>query len=143
MTKPKYASPEERRAAMSENARKQMLAQWERQRQESGQDGPGYYGCHRRVRTERGRAADQMCACGSRARHWAHIHGTDPSDPQNYQAMCQKCHWAYDQVGPRGMDTKGPAGRSQTAVLAWSRRSPEQRRDILRKAWETRRATQG
>lgn len=138
MTKPKYASAAERKAALSEKAQKQMRTQWDQQRQESGQS-LGYYGCHRRVRKVRGRAGDQMCACGAQARHWAHIHDTDPADPQNYQAMCQSCHWAYDKVAPRGMETKGPERRSETAVLAWSRRTPEQRAEILRRAWETRR----
>ena len=116
-----------------------MRAQWERQRQESGKD-LGYYGCHRRVRTERGRAADQACTeCGRQARHWAHVHDTDPADPRNYRPMCQRCHWAYDRVVERAMETKGPEGRSAAAKLRWSRRTPEQRREIALKALETRR----
>lgn len=106
-----------------------MRAQWERKRQETGQ-ALGYFGCHRRVRKERGRAADQICACGKQARHWAHMHGTDPEDPQNYQAMCIPCHYKYDDINQRRMDTLGPEGRSATARLAWSRRSPEQRQEI-------------
>lgn len=139
MTKAKYATTEERRAALSDKARKQMLAQWEADRHAKGMDRPGYFGCHRRVRQLRGPAREQVCVdCGEQARHWAHIHDTDPGDAQNYQAMCQKCHFKYDDVAARSMATKGEQGRSANAVLAWSRRTPEQRRAILEKAWETR-----
>jgi hypothetical protein len=138
MVQPKYATAVERKAALSEKAKRQMQAQWERQREETGQP-LGYFGCHRRVRTQRGRAADQTCECGKRARHWAHIHGTDPSDVQNYKPMCQSCHYRYDRVRPQGAETLGPAGRSAAAELAWSRRTPEERRQIALKAWETKR----
>jgi len=142
VTKPKYATAAERNAALSANAKKQMRAQWEQQRQQSGQE-LGYYGCHRRVRKARGRAGDLACTdCGLPAMHWAHIHGTDPSDPQNYQPMCQRCHWAYDGVGTRVVQAKGPDGRRALALKAWSRRSPEARREIFLKGWATRRASQ-
>jgi hypothetical protein len=143
MTKPKYASAEERRAAMSAQAKLQMQAQWEREREQSGRD-LGYYGCHRRVRTERGRAADQPCAhCGKRAQQWAHVHDTDPADTRNYIALCRPCHVAYDDVTVRSRMTKGPEGRSREARVRWSRRSSEERREIIRKGWETRRRNQG
>ena len=119
MSKRKYATPAERKAAQGEQARKQMLAQWDKQRQETG-DTLGYFGCHRRVRTARGRAADQACVqCAGPARHWAHIHDTDPADPQNYQPMCQKCHWAYDDVAVKGVATRGPEGSRAIALKAW------------------------
>ena len=139
MTKPQYATAEERRVARSEKAKKQMRGQWERQRQETGQERPGYFGCHRRVRTERGRARDHVCACGAAARHWAHIHGTDPADTQNYLPMCISCHRVYDEVRAQQAETLGAEGRTAAAKLAWSRRSPEQRHEIGRKIWETRR----
>jgi hypothetical protein len=140
MTKPKYATAEERKIALSIQARAQMLAQWERQREAAGQDTLGYFGCHRRVRTARGRARDQDCAhCkNSPARHWAHIHNTDPADPQNYLALCQKCHWTYDGVTEKSRKTKGPEGRSQEAITRWSRRTPEQRHAIGMKIAATR-----
>ena len=118
MTKPKYATAEERRAAWGESARRQMLAQWERHREESGED-LGYFGCHRRVRTQRGPAKNQTCECGTQARHWAHIHDTDPADPQNYLPMCQKCHWEYDRVGAKVVAAKGPEGHRAIAFKAW------------------------
>lgn len=118
-TKPKYANPEERTAALREKASRQMLAQWQRKREVEGQDGPGYFGCHIRVRKARGRASDQTCSCGRKARHWAHTHGTDPADPQNYVAMCQKCHWSYDNVAAKSKETLGPEGRRAAAFKAW------------------------
>ena len=131
MTKPKYASAAERQAALSEQARKQMLAQWERQRGAS-QDSLGYFGCHRRVRKERGRAADQTCTCGAQARHWAHIHNTDPADPKNYMPLCQKCHWRYDGVGAATVAAKSPEERRAIALKAWEtkRRNQEEQRDL-------------
>lgn len=120
-----------------------MLARWERHREESGQE-LGYFGGHRRARTRRGRAADHPCVtCGTRARHWAQVHGTTGTDPSHYQPMCQKCHWAYDGVGARTAETKGPEVRREIALKAWSRRSPEARREISRKSWETRRRNMG
>lgn len=138
MVEPKYANAAERKAALSEKAKRQMKAQWERRREETGRP-LGYFGCHRRVRTARGRAADQVCECGKRARHWAHIHDTDPADVQNYKPMCQPCHYRYDGVRPQQVKTLGPAGRAAAAELAWSRRTPEQRRQIALKAWDTKR----
>jgi hypothetical protein len=117
-----YTTPEARAIrdqALSKLAKKQMLAQWEQQRKESG-NALGYYGCHRRVRKTRGRAGDLTCVdCEKQARHWAHIHGTDPTDPQNYQPMCQSCHWAYDDVGARAAKTRGPEGSRAIALKAW------------------------
>jgi hypothetical protein len=138
MTKPKYATPADRKAALAAKARKQMLAQWERQREQDGEE-LGYYGCHRRVRTVRGRAGDQACTrCGKPACHWAQIHGTDPADPQNYEAMCISCHRVYDQVRAQQVQTLGAEGRTAAAKLAWSRRTPEQRRAIGQKGRATR-----
>jgi hypothetical protein len=140
VTKPKYATEAARKAALSEQAKKQMLAQWERQRSESGQESPGYFGCHRRVRKERGRAADQVCVnCGAQARHWAHIHNTDPADPANYLAMCISCHRRYDGIRQKQIETLGPEGRSAAARRMWERRTPERRQEIARKIAETKR----
>ena len=119
MTKPKYATDAERKAAASAAAKKQMRDQWERRRQESGKP-LGYFGCHRRVRSARGRAGDQRCKhCEAQARHWAHIHDTDPADPKNYISLCQKCHWLYDQVGAKTVASKGAEGHRAVALKAW------------------------
>lgn len=130
---------EEARAAMSRMAKAQMLRQWEEKRKETGQP-LGYYGCHRRVRKARGRAADQICIdCGKQARHWAHVHDTDPTDPQNYQPMCYRCHAAYDEIGLKTAASAGNGRRSEAARRMWERRTPERRTEIMRKAWEVRR----
>lgn len=94
-------------------------AQWEKWREEN--DKPlGYFGAHRRVRKTRGPAKFQTCVdCGKAALHWAHIHDTDPTDPQNYRPMCARCHYAYDQVGSKSVATKGPEGRRAIALKAW------------------------
>lgn len=123
-----------------ETARQQMRAQWERQRAETGQQ-IGYSGCHRRVRKARGRAGDQACEqCGKPAKDWAYTHGADPANPLNYRPLCRICHFAYDQVRARQIETLGPEGRTAAAKNRWSKRTPEQRSELLRKAWVTRRA---
>jgi hypothetical protein len=131
--KPKYTTPEARQAAavvISKMAREQMLAQWEQKRENSGQD-LGYYGCHRRVRKARGRAADQVCVtCGSQARHWAHIRDMDPGDPQNYQPMCQGCHWTYDDVPASRNITLGAEGRRTAALKAWETKRRKRAGDV-------------
>lgn len=118
MTKPKYSSAEERRTAQREKAQRQMLLQWEVIRAQTGEE-LGYFGCHRRVRSVRGRAGDQTCPCGNPAHDWAHIHETDPADPQNYRPMCRSCHFAYDEVTAKAKATLGPEGRSLVAQRAW------------------------
>lgn len=56
-----------------------------------------YLGAHGRVYRTRGPAIDQICAfCGEQAKEWAHIHDTEPSDPNNYQPLCKPCHGRYD-----------------------------------------------
>ena len=81
---------------------------------------PGYWGAHRRVRRARGPAKYQTCVtCGKDAQHWAHIHDTDPASPQNYQAMCARCHTAYDQTIAKSLATKGPDGLRAQALKAW------------------------
>lgn len=62
-----------------------------------------YQALHKRVRRHRGSASAHACAhCGQSANHWATIHGTDGSDLQaHYVPLCQKCHWAYDNVGEK------------------------------------------
>lgn len=87
---------------------------------------PGYWGAHTRVRKARGPAKYQTCVnCGSGAQHWAHTHGTDPADPQNYQAMCARCHVAYDQVIAKSLATKGPDGLRAQAIKAWETKRRE------------------
>lgn len=100
-------------------AKAQMQSQWKRQREESGTE-LGYFGQHRRVRAARGRAGDRQCVrCDEPARHWAWVHDTDRDDPENYQAMCQSCHYLYDEVNSKGTKTMGPRGRSDAAHKAW------------------------
>lgn len=68
----------------------------------------GYQAVHRRLRVERGRAADQICRCGAPARHWAYLPGGDDplqrtengltysTDLSLYLALCQTCHLVED-----------------------------------------------
>lgn len=99
-----------------------VAAHREQQRAESGQE-LGYAGCHIRVRKARGRAVNHPCAdCGKPAEHWAHTHDTDPTNPQNYRPLCRKCHFAYDDIAPRAVVTKGHERMSEAAKLAWETR---------------------
>lgn len=68
---------------------------------------PTYYTVHGRLHSQQGRAADQLCACGEAAQHWAFLH-TDPhplvdesglpysADLSHYSAMCVPCHKKMD-----------------------------------------------
>lgn len=69
-----------------------------------------YYGAHHRMKAEKGRARDHMCACGRGAHHWAYDY-TDPNervdettglvysvDMTCYVAMCASCHKKHDNL---------------------------------------------
>lgn len=136
------AHRENQRAAMlanRESIKATSLAQWEKKREETGQP-LGYFGAHDRVRKQRGVAKSHLCVeCGKQARDWAQTHGTTGLEVAHYRPMCHSCHFRYDEVRARAQATLGPEGRSAAARVAWSRRSPEQRRAIALKAWETKR----
>jgi hypothetical protein len=61
----------------------------------------GYQALHNRVMRARGAARScewrQEAACTSTTYEWAHVHQTDPGDPQNYVSLCKACHVRYDQ----------------------------------------------
>lgn len=70
----------------------------------------GYSGAHRRVYRTRGKASSYPCdECGAQGRDmdWAHIHGTDGSNPNNYRPLCVPCHKRYD--GPARGEGHGSA----------------------------------
>jgi hypothetical protein len=60
----------------------------------------GYQAMHHRIVTARGRARHcelrASAGCSSITYEWAHIHGTDRGDPQNYWSLCKSCHIKYD-----------------------------------------------
>lgn len=61
----------------------------------------GYQALHMRVMRARGRASHcewrETAGCCSRKYEWAHAHGTDPADVQNYTSLCKTCHQRYDK----------------------------------------------
>lgn len=61
---------------------------------------------HGRVRRRQGNAKDHLCVeCGAPAVHWATILGTDGMKLEDYQPMCQPCHWVYDgKTGARASE---------------------------------------
>jgi hypothetical protein len=85
---------------------------------------PGYQAKHERVYRMRGKAREQICVtCGQPARHWAQIHGTDGSDPMaDYQPMCHRCHFAYDDVAERSAQKR--RGRTQSPEWIERRTTP-------------------
>ena len=130
MTKAQY-TPKERVLVMREKARKQMLTQWEKKRQETGQE-LGYFGGHKRVRKARGAAKNYLCdTCGYQALHWAHIHDTPYDNPDNYRPMCQKCHWKYDRVGEKSKSKLTHEQLSAASKLAWARRTPKKKAEMI------------
>lgn len=57
--------------------------------------------------------------CTSETYEWAHIHGTDAQDANNYRQLCKSCHVAYD-------DQRG-AGHSMSK-LTWEQADEIRRR---------------
>ena len=57
-----------------------------------------YKYAHRKVGISRGPAKNYICDCGETAQHWSHIHDTCMDDIDNYDALCVKCHRAYDNA---------------------------------------------
>ena len=75
-----------------------------------------YFGMHRRLARDRGKAREQSCAdCGRRAEHWSYD-GTDPAelhydppgkrrlayslDQSRYLPRCRSCHNLHDGIEP-------------------------------------------
>lgn len=45
--------------------------------------------------------------CVSQTYEWAHVHGTDPENPENYRSLCKSCHQIYDrQTGSDNANAK-------------------------------------
>ena len=61
----------------------------------------GYQALHNRVMKARGVANHcewrEQAGCVSQKYEWAHVHDTDPGDPQNYVSLCKVCHVRYDK----------------------------------------------
>ena len=61
-----------------------------------------YGAIHTLIRHVRGCADEYLCIqCDSSAHEWAHIHGTDKIDLNNYRPMCRSCHRYYDESEDR------------------------------------------
>lgn len=109
----------------------------------------GYWGRHARVRHKRGSASEYECiACDKQAEQWAQIHDTDGTDPWNhYQPMCRKCHWWYDEEAHRAIyttrktDVTEETRTKRAAIIKkwWDGLTPEERDDVIKRRWETRR----
>lgn len=67
-----------------------------------------------RIPKQRGKAATHVCPCGNVAEHWAYRYGSAleevdgqgrvfSQDPNDYDALCRKCHVARDRVQERIM----------------------------------------
>ena len=86
---------------------------------------PDYAKKHYRVYRKYGKAKDYLCDhCDGDARHWAHIHGTDGSNPDtDFMPLCISCHRIYDYTDEhRANVSKGMMG-----VGKGRKRTPEQR----------------
>lgn len=60
---------------------------------------PAYSTRHGWVRKARGNASEHTCVeCRGQARDWAQLHGTTGLSPADYQSMCRRCHFIYDDV---------------------------------------------
>jgi NUMOD3 motif len=60
-----------------------------------------YTAVHQRLRAKYGSASTYLCegCCGSAARHWARVHGTQGEEIfKDYVPMCASCHMKYDMT---------------------------------------------
>jgi len=59
-----------------------------------------YGSLHARIGRERGAATEcemrTEVGCASETYEWAHVHGTDAQDVNNYRQLCKSCHVTYD-----------------------------------------------
>jgi NUMOD3 motif len=69
----------------------------------------------------------EWCLCPNQAKHWALIHGRAGECPDDYMALCQSCHFAYDEVGVRNEATRRARGYK---VPSGYKRSEETRAKI-------------
>lgn len=75
-------------------------------------DEAGYHAVHARLRKERGKAREHLCACGKQAKHWAYKHGSGNGlkyslDMNDYEPMCVSCHRKLDQNRRSGQPING------------------------------------
>lgn len=112
---------------------------------------------HKAVYRAQGRASEHACvACGEQAKDWAQIHGTDGTDPLNYQTMCLKCHRDYDgwgavmgehkkrywQTVPVDQRNKAPETRTKNSEAnkrRWAAMSAEDRTALAKKIGDAQR----
>lgn len=132
---------EKLRAILSEKAKAQMDAQWERKRDETGKE-LGYFGKMARVRKERGDASCYQCAnCSGPAKCWVQVDGTDGMDVNlHFHAMCRPCFALAGGFRQQQIAATTPEQRSDSAKSMWAKRTPEERSAIAKRAWETKRA---
>lgn len=84
----------------------------------------GYVAAHNRVRRAKGRPSQHLCGCGKAAQDWALINFETPftetvngcvvpysPDPDDYKAMCKKCHKRMDMRRKREPDDSEEVGQ--------------------------------
>lgn len=115
-------------------------------------DSTDYSTVHHRVYRARGPAASYDCEhCGGPALDWAWLHGKDGMSPDDFMPLCRKCHVAYDGNGDKSVATRRANGtlhhteeqraaRSEFFKAMRAKMSTEERSDMMRRAWVTRRA---
>ena len=70
-------------------------------------DKAGYTALHDRITVRKGKAnrCDRCGILGAKSYHWANMTG-NYHDLDDYTPMCQKCHFEYDRVWQRALETK-------------------------------------
>lgn len=113
-----------------------------------------YWTLHWRIRVARGPASEYDCEhCPEQAHDWAWLHDRDGQDVNDFIPLCRKCHVAYDQsqstlsergrkAGSSGWTDERRKVNGERARTQWNSLSPEEKIEINKRRWETRRRNQ-
>lgn len=107
-----------------------------------------YESVHQKMRKQKGLASDQTCPCGKPARDWAYQHtalielisplGQPYSeDPEDYLAMCRKCHREFDLLNtPRLVEALHRGGRNRGIATQKRRREDPEFSERMQAIWK-------
>jgi hypothetical protein len=98
-----------------------------------------YLRAHRVLRETLGPASAHTCHCGSQARDWAYKEPAGYShNPEDYTAMCRRCHIELDKVNANKWKTHCKRGHAFTPENTYTYQGKRQCRACHRITWRQR-----